>query len=211
MGSDNIIEAEVITPQGDLMKVNECENSDLFWAIRGGGGSTFGVIISMTVKAYPMPSVAVINFDVSPKNGTSTKQWWTTVARLHKKMADLQDMGYAGYYTITGNPMLWHNTVFVYNATSAQDGRKKVLPLETALQKVDYLVKTEISELYTDTWYQLIEQLGSLTASTDVGKRQTVRASRLVTRKAIDDTGLFAQTLEKIGPNELSSKVQYES
>ncbi|KAJ5754811.1 hypothetical protein N7533_004354 [Penicillium manginii] len=206
MGSDNIIEAEVITPQGDIMKVNECENSDLFWAIRGGGGSTFGVIISMTVKAYPMPSVAVINFDVSPKNGTSTKQWWTTVARLHKKMADLQDMGYAGYYTITGNPMLWHNTVFVYNATSAQDGRKKVLPLETALQKVDYLVKTEISELYTDTWYQLIEQLGSLTASTDVGKRQTVRASRLVTRKAIDDTGLFAQTLEKIGPNELSSK-----
>ncbi|CAG8367015.1 unnamed protein product [Penicillium salamii] len=200
MGADNIIEAEVVTPQGDLVKVNECENQDLFWAIRGGGGSTFGVIISMTVKAYPMPSVAVVTFDVSPKNGTSPKQWWHTVARVHQEMADLQDLGYAGYYTITGNPMLWHNTVFVYNATGADDARNKTLPLESALKKVDSFVDTEISQLYMPSWYQLIQRLGSLTESTETGKTQSIRASRLITRKAIEDVDLFPRTLENVGP-----------
>ncbi|RAK81767.1 FAD-binding oxidoreductase [Aspergillus fijiensis CBS 313.89] len=44
MGADNISEAEMITPQGDHVTVNACQNQDLFWAIRGGGG-TFGVIL----------------------------------------------------------------------------------------------------------------------------------------------------------------------
>ncbi|KAJ6012402.1 hypothetical protein N7522_002757 [Penicillium canescens] len=75
MGADSILEAELVTPEGKLIRVNERDYSDLFWAIRGGGGSTFGVIISVTVKAHPMPSVGIVNIDVSPRNHTSPKQW----------------------------------------------------------------------------------------------------------------------------------------
>ncbi|KAJ5530564.1 hypothetical protein N7527_003957 [Penicillium freii] len=58
MGADNIIEATVVTPNGDLVTANECQNNDLFWAIRGGGGGTFGVILSPTVNAYQMLSLS---------------------------------------------------------------------------------------------------------------------------------------------------------
>ncbi|KAK1138616.1 hypothetical protein N8T08_002146 [Aspergillus melleus] len=200
MGADSIIEAELVTPEGDALTVNECQYPDLFWAIRGGGGSTFGVVLTVTVKAHPMPSVGIVNFDVSPRNHTSPKQWWNTVASLHKEMAELQDAGYAGYYTISGPPMLFHNTIFAYNVSSAEEARKLVQPLEKALNRANSTVKTEVSALWTKSWYELIEELGPLADATDVGTKRSVSASRLVTRKAIEDTALFAQTLEKIGP-----------
>ncbi len=38
------------------MTVNSKQNSDLYWAIRGGGGSTWGIITSITIKAYKYPA-----------------------------------------------------------------------------------------------------------------------------------------------------------
>ncbi|KAJ5326779.1 hypothetical protein MYU51_001695 [Penicillium brevicompactum] len=200
MGADSILEAELVTPEGKLIRVNERDYSDLFWAIRGGGGSTFGVIISVTVKAHPMPSVGIVNIDVSPRNHTSPKQWWNTVAKVHREMADLQDAGYAGYYTITGPPISFHNTVFVYNVSNAAEARKVIRPLESALKSANSSVITEISQVWTETWYELIEKLGPLADASGVGTKRSVRASRLVTRRAIEDTDLFARTLEEIGP-----------
>jgi FAD/FMN-containing dehydrogenase len=36
-GSDQVLEMEVVTASGDILTVNECQNSDLFWALRGVG------------------------------------------------------------------------------------------------------------------------------------------------------------------------------
>ena len=41
MGADNFAEVTVVTPQGDIIVANEYQNSDIFWAIRGGGGGTW--------------------------------------------------------------------------------------------------------------------------------------------------------------------------
>ncbi len=45
MSVDNLVSAEVVTSEGDVVKASEDENSDLFWGIRGGGGN-FGVVTS---------------------------------------------------------------------------------------------------------------------------------------------------------------------
>ena len=52
MGVDNIVEADVITSDGELLTVNSEKNSDLFWAIRGGGSGAFGIITSITIKGH---------------------------------------------------------------------------------------------------------------------------------------------------------------
>ncbi|KAI0402490.1 hypothetical protein F4802DRAFT_575989 [Xylaria palmicola] len=57
MGADHVLELEVVTPQGDIVTANECQNHDLFWAMRGGGGSTFGVLTSVTLATHPSPKV----------------------------------------------------------------------------------------------------------------------------------------------------------
>jgi hypothetical protein len=51
---DNLLEADVVLADGSLLVANESENSDLFWALRAGGGN-FGVVISFSVSPSPDP------------------------------------------------------------------------------------------------------------------------------------------------------------
>ena len=50
---DNLLAADVVLANGTFVKANADENSDLFWAIRGGGGN-FGVVTSFTFKLHPI-------------------------------------------------------------------------------------------------------------------------------------------------------------
>lgn len=53
LGSDNLIEAEIVDYKGNLLVANKKVNSDLFWALRGAGGGNFGVVTSMKFKLPP--------------------------------------------------------------------------------------------------------------------------------------------------------------
>lgn len=44
--------------------MNANENSDLYWALRGGGGSNWGVITSITIKAHAMPDEGVTELNL---------------------------------------------------------------------------------------------------------------------------------------------------
>jgi hypothetical protein len=41
MQVDSVMEIEVVTPNGKFQKVSQCNNPELYWALRGGGGSTY--------------------------------------------------------------------------------------------------------------------------------------------------------------------------
>jgi len=44
---------------------DECNNSDLFWALRGGGGGTYGIVIAAFYKLYEMKSVTTLNMFIT--------------------------------------------------------------------------------------------------------------------------------------------------
>jgi FAD/FMN-containing dehydrogenase len=56
MAAAGMLEAEVVTANGELVVANRCQNQDLFWALRGGGGGTFGVVTKVTLMTHPLPS-----------------------------------------------------------------------------------------------------------------------------------------------------------
>lgn len=51
----NLLEAEVVTADGQIRTVNACNEPDLFWALKGGGGGSFGVITRLTLRTHELP------------------------------------------------------------------------------------------------------------------------------------------------------------
>ncbi len=50
-----LLEAEIVTADGKVRVVNQCNDPELFWALKGGGGGTFGVVTRLTLRTRDLP------------------------------------------------------------------------------------------------------------------------------------------------------------
>ena len=50
-----LLQAEIVTADGAIRIANACTNSDLFWAIKGGGGGSMGVVTKVTLRTRELP------------------------------------------------------------------------------------------------------------------------------------------------------------
>ena len=53
--SASLLEAEIVTADGIVRTVNACMNPDLFWALKGGGGGSWGVVTRLTLRTHTLP------------------------------------------------------------------------------------------------------------------------------------------------------------
>jgi len=65
LACDNLLEAEVVTADGQLLRASESENPDLFWALRGGSGN-FGIVTSFTFQLHPVGPMVVAGLVAHP-------------------------------------------------------------------------------------------------------------------------------------------------
>ena len=121
LGADQVLEAQVILATGETVTANPCQHSDLFFAIRGGGGSTYGVVVSTTVKAHPTVKVTAQQLCFAPLNSTYMPDFMKAIEMVHNAYPDLSDKGYSGYgsWSISSPTPLVYN----YNYTIGGDGQ----------------------------------------------------------------------------------------
>ncbi len=65
LASDNLISVEIVTADGKVIRASNSENSDLFWALRGGGGN-FGVATEFEFRLHPIESEVWLLFTIYP-------------------------------------------------------------------------------------------------------------------------------------------------
>jgi hypothetical protein len=92
MGADQALEWEVVTASGELVTATPTKNADLYYALSGGGGGTYGVVTSLTVKTYPDGSVVGANGGFASA-GLSEDTYWGAVEYFHTVLPSLVDAG----------------------------------------------------------------------------------------------------------------------
>ncbi|HEY4942262.1 MAG TPA: FAD-binding oxidoreductase [Rhizomicrobium sp.] len=53
--ASHLLEAEIVTADGQVRIANACSNKDLFWALKGGGGGSWGVVTRLTLRTHDLP------------------------------------------------------------------------------------------------------------------------------------------------------------
>ncbi|EAU84314.1 FAD binding domain-containing protein [Coprinopsis cinerea okayama7 len=96
LATDNLRQATVVTANGQILTANETQNSDLFWAIRGGG-CNFGVVTEFVFELYPQRATVFGGFLVFAPPALesiikATKVWWPT-AREKSGMCQILTVG----------------------------------------------------------------------------------------------------------------------
>lgn len=130
---DNLISAKVVTANGDLVTASESENSDLFWAIRGGGGN-FGIVSLFKFKLYSVgPEVMTAQRFYSIEDGLDVLKFYEKFTR------EAQDELSCYLFCLTVPPMdpfpedQYGKTAILLIASYSGDieaGKKAIEPLE---------------------------------------------------------------------------------
>ncbi|KAH9859681.1 hypothetical protein IAQ61_011462 [Plenodomus lingam] len=99
MAADQVLAFEVVTADGRFVTASNTVNQDLFWALRGGGGSAFGVVTSAIVKAHPRIKVtkSIFSFQAAPDNSAN---FWKAIHAYFKKFPAFTNAGTYAYFWI---------------------------------------------------------------------------------------------------------------
>ncbi len=57
MAVDAVLAFDVVTAQGESLRVSDTEHADLFWALRGGGGGNYAIVTAMEIRLFPVDQV----------------------------------------------------------------------------------------------------------------------------------------------------------
>ena len=86
LAASSLLEAEVVTADGAIRIVNAEREPDLFWALKGGGGGTFGVVTRLTLATHELPDYfGALNWTVQARSDAAFQrliaQWMEHYAR----------------------------------------------------------------------------------------------------------------------------------
>lgn len=119
MAADTVLEFEVVTAAGDIVTANADTNPDLFWALRGGGPSAFGVILSATFQTFVDVPSAGASLDINPSHTSNQTLLWEAVTIFHGYANHFVDNGLYVYFEV--GPFGLHvQPLVAINQTAAQ-------------------------------------------------------------------------------------------
>jgi hypothetical protein len=100
LGADQVLEWEVVTADGKLVTATPAENEDLYWALSGGGGGTYGVVMSLTSRVYPDGVIGGASLTFTSA-GISQDTFWEAVGLWHANLPAVVDSGAQTSHVVT--------------------------------------------------------------------------------------------------------------
>jgi FAD/FMN-containing dehydrogenase len=163
---DNLLAAEIVTADGEILRASKTENPDLFWAIRGGGGN-FGVVTAYEFQLHPLPQVLggmmIFPFERAAE-----------IVRLYRDVAESAPDELTMYLGMATMPdgMSIVALMPVYSGEIAEGERllapfRKAGPVADMVQPMPYSVASSAADPFAPPGFKLHERWDTLFALPD--------------------------------------------
>ncbi|TDZ39672.1 FAD-linked oxidoreductase ZEB1 [Colletotrichum spinosum] len=184
MAADHVVAFELVTADGRLRTVSESENPDLFWALRGGGGGTFGVVVSVIIRAHPKMNVVTAKWTLDTSNN-DPERFWKGARKFYDEFLNWTDAGLYSFYIMWPTPQLSMNYMFAPNH-SLESYREVVRPFFDYLEAENISLSVSHQATAHDSFYAAYQATWGAN-NFPVGVDTSLPANRLVPRRNFVD------------------------
>ena len=150
LAADQTLSFEVALANGNVVTATRTNYSDLYWALSGGGGGTYGVVLSMTAKAFPDTIVSGASVVFTTAGTGTADNFYAAIAAFHEKLPAMVDAG--GLVIYYFNDAFFQIAPYTgYNKTAAQV-KATLAPFIKSLDalNITYTATYSQSATYTD-------------------------------------------------------------
>ncbi|KAF1950216.1 hypothetical protein CC80DRAFT_528968 [Byssothecium circinans] len=180
MAADHVVSFQIVTADGRLRTVSEVENPDLFWALRGGGGGTFGVITSVIIRAHPKMNVVTAKWTLDTTTNNN-EQFWKGVRKFYDEFLNWTDAGLYSFYIMWPTPQLSMSYMFAPNHT-LESYNKVVQPFFDYLKANNISLSVQHQATQHSSFYPAYQATWGAN-NFPVGSTASLPANRLVPRR----------------------------
>ncbi|KAJ7186134.1 hypothetical protein C8R46DRAFT_1062570 [Mycena filopes] len=175
---DRVVEIKIVTPDGELRTANACQHPDLFWALRGGGGGTFGVVLESTHIVEQRIPLQVIDMQFIP-TAENLPEYFEILVNHSVRWAD---EGWGGHVN-----MMPAGILHVNPRLSLEEAKESMAPLAAFAVAQNGSARIETASSWQDFFTRWV-----VGAQQKVGK-SAVLGSRLIPKALFESNAGRAQ------------------
>ncbi|KAI7189255.1 FAD-binding domain-containing protein [Hortaea werneckii] len=148
LAAHQVLQVTIVTPDGCIFVANDRNNTDLFWAVRGGGGGQFGVVTEYVIETHPAPNTAVLGtLSIVPNGEAGVNASWDAAASLMAAIPDFMDQGLGGAGTLATGQTASKFSPTLSNGTNGVAITQVLFGYNMAADGMSEIVQPFISEL----------------------------------------------------------------
>lgn len=187
LGADNVLEWKVVLASGETVTANACQQQDLFAALRGGGGGTYGIVTSATIKAYKDHPVLGHDLVIAATNNSSALV--NATGDILSGYPEVVEEGFSGSAILSriDGPLAYTHSfakLLRSNSTSAVDKAKGIMN-QRIVEKLIKLNGTSLFVQSTFTPYPSFLSWYTATHHGTPGQNRPIMASRFLDKSSL--------------------------
>ncbi|KAL5115241.1 hypothetical protein ACEQ8H_006833 [Pleosporales sp. CAS-2024a] len=200
VAADQVLEYEAVTASGNLITASSTQNSDLYWALSGGGGGTYAIVVSTTIRAFEDVPIGGASLTFSRQN-VETHLVYDLLGQVFDLVSSLIDVGVQFAREITKKS--FHMGPVTAPGFNAQQVRELLAPFTSRLEASGIVYELHVTEM-PNYKSHLDEYLGPMPAGryqantmpgTTLIPRDSLRINRTalveVTKRITEDSASF--------------------
>ncbi|KAK3303035.1 uncharacterized protein B0T15DRAFT_262003 [Chaetomium strumarium] len=212
MAADHVMALEVVTADGRFITASPAENTDLYWALRGGGGSTFGVVTSLIIRVHPKVPVTTSTFSFGTSATVSADTFWRGMHAYFSFFIPFTDAGTYSWWTLTssgnGSFTFSMSPFFAPNHTIASF-HTLTAPFFNTLTSLGIAPSQPVNTTFHPDFYSAYNATWGRDPFLNSVGRISVPGNRLLPRRNWESASRFAATFATIRAHSESGRLLY--